>query len=52
MLLSNLKKKEIRGGLSEVLLVPELCYATGQYGKKQIEAVNINVLFLFISLQV
>lgn len=30
MVISNLKAKEIRGGLTEVLLVPELCFATGK----------------------
>lgn len=31
MLISNVKKKELRGGAEsqEVLLVPELCFATG-----------------------
>lgn len=32
MLISNLKKKDMRGGMSDtVLLVPELCYATGRF---------------------
>lgn len=32
MLISNLKKKDMRGGQSDtVLLVPELCFATGEF---------------------
>lgn len=32
MLISNLKGKDVRGGMEkEVLLIPELCYATGEF---------------------
>lgn len=37
MLISNLKEKDRRGGMTDILLVPELCYATGEYMKILIE---------------